>query len=89
MVFIQCGEVTGHYITAFERMVCYLRFPRRGDTPHCVMQGHVWKRPVGPEAEGVEENVVFIEVFVERKGLGRVGRLSEIKIAYWNNVSGV
>lgn len=44
---------------------------------------------VGLEAEGVEENVVFIEVFVERKGLGRVGRLSEIKIAYWNNVSGV
>ena len=44
---------------------------------------------VGQEADGVEENVVFTEVFVERKGQGRVGKLSKIKIAYWNAVSGV
>ena len=44
---------------------------------------------VGQEAEGVEGNVVFIEVFVERKGQGRVGKRSKIKIAYWGDVSGV
>lgn len=44
---------------------------------------------VGQEAEGMEENVAFIVVFMERNEQGRVGNLASLGLHSWNNVIGL